>query len=285
MKLRWHLLSLLLATLAAIASWLVLSEPLWVQTGQDAAYFVTYHQKENELVSLLVRNQRSTFTVETRNLQDGKLLYTVDLDLPGQRYSPVIVPHDQKQPGEHELVVVGFPGIIKNSSEGIFAIKIFDAQTGKRMTNEMIGVMAYVDFGVRGEQVAIPTPTQLVLFDSRTRELRKVDLPEISSAHISPDGKWVALTRKSVLLILDWGSGKVVVSQKLRAREYKLCFDKQGSLTLLGNNPGIMLSRWRWDGRELKVLQKETRIEMEAVMGLAILSHPPCAGCVKIRQR
>ncbi|MFT3878411.1 MAG: hypothetical protein QM703_01985 [Gemmatales bacterium] len=268
MKLHWHLLFLFLATLTAIVSWLLLSEPLWEQTGHDAAYYVTHHQTEGELVSLLVRNQRSTYTVETRDLLDGRILKTVDLDLPGQRYLPVIVPHDQKQPGEHELVVIGFPGVIKNGSGGNFAIKIFDALTGKSLTNELFGVMADADFGVRGEKVAIPTPTQLLLFDSRTRQLRKFELAEINSAHISPDGNWVAVTQKSALLILDWESGKVLASQKLRGRKYKLSFDRQGSLTLLGNNPGILLSRWKWDGREIKVLKKETRIEMEAVMSL-----------------
>jgi len=279
MKLRWHLLFLLFATLAAIASWLVLSEPLWEQTGHDAAYYVTHHQKEGELISLLVRNQRSTYTVETRKLEDGRILKTVDLDLSRQRHSPVIIPHEQDHSGKNAIVVIGQFGIIKNGSEGHFAIKIFDAHTGKLLTNELLGVMADADFSVRGNQVAIPTPTQLILFDSNVRKLRKYELPDISSSHISPDGKWVVITQRKALRILDWESGKVLATQKLKGSRFKLCFDKQGSMILLEAFPDIVLSRWSWDRREIKLLKKETRLEQQTARSLdVVLWHTDSSG-------
>jgi hypothetical protein len=193
-------------------------------------------------------------------MSDGRLLIQVNLDLPSWNYVPIVIGNDQKESCDHPIVAVGLFGAPRNGAQGDFAMRVFDGQTGERLTKELLGFNASIEFSARADRLVVPVDSQLLLFDASRKQIRKLDLSGVTSARISVNMKYVVIIQESVLQILDWDSGSILAQQQLTGKKHKMQLARDGSILILRTDPAMAISRWNWTGSQITLITPETAI-------------------------
>ncbi|MFT3878412.1 MAG: hypothetical protein QM703_01990 [Gemmatales bacterium] len=258
MKLRWHLLSLLVASIAMGLFWSWPRGPVWQLQDERTVRSAGVDLVRNEWHTLVCDTNKSNWRLETRSGIDSQVIRSVPLAIPavkgitqstnrGKQVSPeapiVFVDHwNESQPG----------GGLKVEER----IWLLDSQTGQLLSQEPFILRGMGSVTQHRDRVAIGGAEQVWLLEGKTAQARTVPIKNPGNLKFSLDGRWLACTDyESLLCFIDWKTGKVVRPLGFTKQVYSLGFITHDTVVLsMSVLAGQEISRWRWDGEMLHQL-------------------------------
>ena len=207
-----RLLILLLSLGTAIGFWCWARSPVWRVDGYEYIRPAGHFEKDGKLVSLVGRNGKSEWYIETRDFDSGRLMSDVKLDIPQRLGELYCLPMADRQKGDFQLIgVIDYcPNMpIKNN------VWVFDLRTGARLNKAAFVVPFFNDSWSLGGRLAVFQEDKLILIDQEHPTGREIKYNRITSARIASDGTFVVVAKENGIHIVDWKSGQELASEKL----------------------------------------------------------------------
>lgn len=277
MKLRWHLLSFLVALVVVLVVWLASNGPLWHLNEFEDIRFAGYCEATGELRSVVVRDQGNSWYLETRDVRNGRLIKEVLLEKPVEQGNIYIIANGVvEQPNKAPLVLVQTVRSNGNRMEWCY---LFDPETGVRLRKAPLSLKWSPMPVVSGNRAAIVTERDLWLFDENHAEGRNFNIMGIECLEVSHDGKWIAYSGQDGVHIIEWdtGNNQLVLERGKTEEVSSMAFQRDGRLLLANYSGGFRLSRWRWNGTTLQpvapIFVALDRIGGEPIQPLGIIEE------------
>lgn len=252
MKLRWHLLSFLIALAVVIVVWLATNGPLWHLSGFEDIRFAGFCEVNRELRSVVVRDQGKSWYLETRDAENGRLIKEVLLDKPVAQGNIYIIANGvSEQPSKAPLVLVQ---TIRSNGNRMEWCYLFNPETGARLQNAPFPLKWSPMPVVSGNRVAIVTERDLWLYDEKHVDGRSLNIVGIECLEVSHDGKWIAYSGQDGVHIIEWetGNNQLALESGKTEAVFSMSFQSDGRLLLANYSGGFRMSRWRWNGKTLQ---------------------------------
>lgn len=255
MKLRWHLLSLLLASIVTGLFWFSPRGPVWQLEDHRTVRSAGVDTIRNEWHTLVCDSNKSNWRVETRSGIESQVIRSVPLALPACKGINQYMNRVREASSEAPLVFVDLCSESQPSGDLKVEMRVWllDSQTGQLLRPEPFILSANGAVAQHRDRVAIGGADQLWLLEGKAGQGRTVQLKNAMNMKFSTDGRWLACTdAASLLCFIEWETGMVKRPVGFTNQVHSLAFISNDTVVLsMSMLAGQEVSRWRWDGETL----------------------------------
>lgn len=262
MKLRWHILFLLLASLCAILAGRWLQEPIWQVVDHRHIQFDKYDAAREEWSVIVGDSTRKQWWQETRSKRNPTVVKQLQLALPAMHeFSsiPYLGSHLTSRSNQCDPIIctdINNP----NPNDARMYIGgrtyVLDANTGKLL--RQFTTQGRFNCSTASHRIAFFESESICLFDTQTGIERKIVLQpfiKMLAIEFSPSGKWLGVVfNNNTLWLIEWSKGKLIDAFPEGKEVHACSFLSEDTILLStsGPFPGSEHTRYQWDGSKLK---------------------------------
>ncbi|MFT3881739.1 MAG: hypothetical protein QM703_19025 [Gemmatales bacterium] len=256
MKLRWHLLFILIASAAAfgVAAWLKL--PVWSADGYELIRYVGKNVERFELISLSSANGQKDCFLEIHDWRTGQLLRKLSLEVEG--WEGYVHYLDVAKENESSNAPMLFTRHRLGKSTACF---LLDPDTGKQLQHAPLAEWCLNEKLARHkDKLALALKSEVRLFFDKFDPGRSIPLTGIKKISLSPDGvSLLCVGNDGLLSLVNVQSSEVIKLTGCEMKAFDASFLKNGELLVTSFNDGaafasqvgLSISRWQREGSEL----------------------------------
>lgn len=248
MKLRWHLLFILIAGSGAILFALAPRQPLWQIRDTRTVTFSGFDPVGQQWYVLATNSDKTEWHWETRKGAGSEVVRRLKLAVPSVKGRYHFV---RSSPGTSDAPLVFIDTHDRYSGTSLVVevrAWLLHPQTGELLRDVPIFTGSSGSLAMHGNRLAIAGFEGIHLFEGLSGVSRLVRLKSPRDVHFSTDGSLLVCSENTAhqLYTLDWDRAEAQL-QPVKKEMYSIAFISPDVLLIYDADK---VNRWKWDGRQ-----------------------------------
>jgi len=252
MKLRWHLLFILIGSVVAVLFALTPRQPLWQMSDARTVRYSGFDPVRHEWHALSSTSEKTDWQLETRAGLGSEVIRRVKLAVPSVKGEHFYIRTSLGRRDAPLVFIALYTQYIGNRLTVEEPVWLLHPQTGELLRETPILAGNMVPIAMHGNRVAIADSEGIHLFEGLSGASRFLKLKSPYDLHFSTDGSLLVCSEKNTqkLYTIDWDRAEAHI-QPVNKRIYSIAFISPDVLLIFDTST---VNRWKWDGKQFNAI-------------------------------